>query len=126
MKKLAVLLPAYNAALYIKASIDSILNQTFHDFDLYIYDDCSTDNTAEIISSYNNSRIFYSKNVANLGIAKTLNKGLDELLEMIRANIFADYKICRMLILKLSGNLISHTEFPCKSNSYFMKHTQLN
>lgn len=80
MKKLAVLLPTYNTALYIKASIDSILNQTFHDFDLYIYDDCSTDNTAEIISSYSNSRIFYSKNVANLGIAKTLNKGLDELL----------------------------------------------
>jgi glycosyltransferase involved in cell wall biosynthesis len=36
----------YNA-LYIKASIDSILNQTFSDFDLFIYDDCSIDNTAE-------------------------------------------------------------------------------
>lgn len=80
MKKLAVLLPAFNAAPYIKASIDSILNQTFHDFDLYIYDDCSTDNTAEIVSSYSNSRIFYRKNEANLGIAKTLNRGLEELL----------------------------------------------
>lgn len=80
MKKLAVLLPAFNAALYIKASIDSILNQTFQDFDLYIYDDCSTDNTAEIVFSYNNSRIFYRKNADNLGIAKTLNRGLDELL----------------------------------------------
>lgn len=80
MKKLAVLLPAFNAAPYIKASIDSILNQTFHDFDLYIYDDCSNDNTAEIISSYNNPRIFYRKNAANIGIAKTLNRGLNELL----------------------------------------------
>jgi glycosyltransferase involved in cell wall biosynthesis len=80
MKKLAVLLPTYNAALYIKESIDSILNQTFLDFDLYIYDDCSTDNTAEIVFSYANSCIFYRKNGTNLGIAKTLNKGLDELL----------------------------------------------
>jgi glycosyltransferase involved in cell wall biosynthesis len=80
MKKLAVLLPAFNAAPYIKASIDSILNQTFDDFDLYVYDDCSTDNTAEIVSSYCNLRIFYCKNAKNLGIAKTLNRGLDELL----------------------------------------------
>lgn len=80
MKKLAVLLPTYNAALYIKASIDSILNQTFDDFDLYVYDDCSTDNTVEIVFSYSNPRIFYRKNAANLGIAKTLNRGLDELL----------------------------------------------
>ena len=80
MKKLAVLLPTYNAALFIKESVDSILNQTFKDFDLYIYDDCSTDNTAEIISEYNDSRIFYIKNSQNLGIAKTLNKGLDHLL----------------------------------------------
>lgn len=80
MKKLAVLLPTYNTALYIKASIDSILNQSFDDFDLYIYDDCSTDNTAEIVLSYANPRIFYNKNTKNLGIAKTLNRGLDELL----------------------------------------------
>ena len=80
MKKLAVLLPTYNAGSYISESIDSILNQTFHDFDLYIYDDCSTDNTAEIVFSYTNARIFYRKNTANSGIAKTINRGLDELL----------------------------------------------
>ena len=80
MKKLAVLLPTFNAAFYIKESIDSILNQTFTDFDLYVYDDCSTDGTAQIISSYLDSRVFYRKNKVNSGIAKTLNKGLDELL----------------------------------------------
>lgn len=80
MKKLAVLLPTYNTELYIKSSIDSILNQTFSNFDLYIYDDCSTDNTEQIVSGYIDSRVFYKKNVKNLGIAKTLNKGLKELL----------------------------------------------
>lgn len=80
MKKLAVLLPTYNAAIYLNESIDSILNQTFSDFDLYIYDDCSTDNTRDIVSIYNDTRLFYEKNIKKLGIAKTLNKGLEELL----------------------------------------------
>lgn len=79
MKKLAVLMPTYNCASYLNESIDSILNQTFSDFDFYIYDDCSTDNTEEIIKSYNDERIFYIKNNFNLGIAKTLNLGLDKL-----------------------------------------------
>jgi glycosyltransferase involved in cell wall biosynthesis len=80
MKKLAVLLPTYNAATYLNESIDSILNQTFVDFDLYIYDDCSTDNTEDVVSKYKDIRLFYRKNSKNLGIAKTLNKGLEELL----------------------------------------------
>ena len=80
MKKLAVLLPTYNVAPYIAESIDSILNQTFKDFDLYIYDDCSTDNTSEIVSSYKDQRIYYKKNKINLGLSKTLNIGLSHLL----------------------------------------------
>lgn len=80
MKKLAVLLPSYNAAAYLNKSIDSILNQSFTDFDLYIYDDCSTDNTEEIISEYKDSRVYYRKNSVNSGIAVTLNLGLEELL----------------------------------------------
>ncbi|TRX04547.1 glycosyltransferase family 2 protein [Flavobacterium gawalongense] len=80
MKKLAVLLPTYNAVAYLNESIDSILNQTFADFDLYVYDDCSTDNTEEIISRYKDARLFYRKNIENSGIAKTLNNGLEELL----------------------------------------------
>lgn len=79
MKKLAVLMPTYNCAAYLKESIDSILNQTYSDFDFYIYDDCSTDNSSEIIRSYTDNRIFYIKNDSNLGIAKTLNLGLDRL-----------------------------------------------
>lgn len=81
MKKLAVLMPTYNCAKYLHESIDSILNQTYSDFDFYIYDDNSSDNTEDIIKSYSDSRIFYRKNDDNLGISKTLNKGLDELLK---------------------------------------------
>lgn len=80
MQKLAVLLPTYNAAYYIRESIDSILNQTFEDFHLFIYDDFSTDDTENIVASYDDKRIFYRKNKENLGIAKTLNRGLNDLL----------------------------------------------
>jgi glycosyltransferase involved in cell wall biosynthesis len=80
MKKLAVLLPTYNCAQYLQESIDSILSQTYSNFDLYIYDDCSTDTTSQIISTYTDERIFYIKNSENLGIAKTLNLGLEALL----------------------------------------------
>jgi glycosyltransferase involved in cell wall biosynthesis len=80
MRKLAVLMPTYNCSQYLRESIDSILNQTYLDFDLYIYDDCSTDNSFEIIKSYTDDRVFYIKNTENLGIAKTLNLGLEYLL----------------------------------------------
>lgn len=73
-------MPTYNAAAYLNESIDSILGQTFADFDLYVYDDCSTDNTGGIISRYNDIRLFYRRNIENLGIARTLNMGLEELL----------------------------------------------
>ncbi len=80
MKKLAVLMPTYNCAQYLQESIDSILNQTYSDFDFYVYDDCSTDATSQIISNYTDKRIFYIKNAENRGIAKTLNLGLETLL----------------------------------------------
>lgn len=80
MKKLAVLMPTYNYAKYLQESIDSILNQTYSNFDLYIYDDYSTDNSKEVIENYSDKRVFYRRNNQNLGISKTLNRGLEELL----------------------------------------------
>ena len=71
-----VLLPAYNAEKYIRESIDSILNQTFIDFELLIINDGSIDKTEEIILSYNDSRIRYIKNETNLKLIKSLNKGV--------------------------------------------------
>lgn len=76
MSKITILIPAYNAEKYISQTIDSILNQTFRDFEVLIIDDGSTDNTEKIIKSYQDSRIIYDKNPKNLKITKTLNRGL--------------------------------------------------
>lgn len=78
MPLVSVLLPVYNAQRYLKAAIDSILNQTFSDFELLIIDDGSTDLSAEIIHSIQDPRIRYLKNATNQKLIRTLNIGLKE------------------------------------------------
>lgn len=77
MPKVSVLMPAYNAEKYISEAIDSILNQTFEDFEFIIINDGSTDRTKEIILEYGDPRIVLLENEKNSGIVVTLNKGLD-------------------------------------------------
>ncbi|PWK65394.1 glycosyltransferase involved in cell wall biosynthesis [Mucilaginibacter oryzae] len=72
----SVLMPCYNAAAYLRACMDSILNQSYSNFELLIIDDGSTDNTLEILKSYSDKRIRLLVNKENKGIAHTLNKGL--------------------------------------------------
>ncbi len=71
-----VLMPVYNGEKYLKMAIDSILNQTYKNFELLIINDGSTDKSESIISKYSDERIFYVKNEKNLGLVTTLNKGL--------------------------------------------------
>ncbi len=67
----------YNAEKYLQDAIESILNQTFTDFEFLIINDCSTDNSKNIIFSYKDSRIQYIENEQNIGLTKSLNKGID-------------------------------------------------
>lgn len=76
MPKVSVILPAYNAEKYIKEAVDSILGQTFMNFELIVINDCSKDSTEQILLSYTDPRLVYVKNEQNLGVAGTLNKGL--------------------------------------------------
>ena len=76
--EVTILLPAYNAALYLRDSLDSIMRQAFKDFDVLLIDDGSMDDTSKIAIEYSNidRRIKYYKNEKNIGLIKTLNKGL--------------------------------------------------
>ena len=73
---ISIILPAYNAEKYLKEAIDSILAQTYTNFELIVINDGSTDKTEEIILSYQDSRIRYIKNEKNLKLIRTLNKGI--------------------------------------------------
>lgn len=77
--RVSVLMPAYNAEKYIGAAIESILNQTFTDFELIIVNDGSTDNTTNIIHEYeqHDNRIRFINNRINSGLVAVLNQGLD-------------------------------------------------
>lgn len=74
--KVSVIMPIYNAEKFIAKAIESILNQTYHNLELILIDDCPTDRTLEIIGQYKDDRICLVHNKKNLGIAYSRNKGL--------------------------------------------------
>lgn len=74
MPKVSILLTSYNHADYVGESIESILNQTYKDFELYIVDDCSTDDSWDVIKKYKDKRIITIKHKKNMG--KCLTKEL--------------------------------------------------
>jgi len=74
--KVTVLMPVFNGERYLRSAIDSILNQTFRDFEFLIIDDGSTDSSDHIITSCGDPRIRLVRNETNLGLIATLNKGL--------------------------------------------------
>ena len=76
MPRISVLMPVYNCELYIKEAIESILNQTFSNFELIIIDDCSTDSTLAIIKSYTDPRICLIEKKQNTGYTNSLNTAI--------------------------------------------------
>lgn len=75
MPEISVVMPVHNGEKYIKEAVDSILSQTFHDFEFIIIDDGSTDRTAELLSSYNDERIKIIKQKKS-GISNALNSAI--------------------------------------------------
>jgi len=75
MPKISVVMSVFNTEKYLTEAIESILNQTFTDFEFIIIDDGSTDKSAEIIKSYEDPRIVFIQQV-NKGLAAALNRGI--------------------------------------------------
>ena len=73
----SVCTPVYNGSDYIEESIRSILAQTYPNFQLIVCDNCSTDNTAEIVRSISDPRIVYFRNEKNLGLVGNANRCLE-------------------------------------------------
>lgn len=73
----SILFPVYNTADYLREAMDSMLNQTFTDFELIVLNDCSPDNADEILDTYTDPRIIRYKGEMNQGLANVLNVGMD-------------------------------------------------
>jgi len=72
-----VLMPVYNGARFLAGAMESVLGQTFGDFELLAINDGSSDQTAEILASSRDPRVRIVENGRNLGLIASLNKGLD-------------------------------------------------
>jgi glycosyltransferase involved in cell wall biosynthesis len=77
MTKLTVLMPVYNGERFLREAIESILQQTWADFEFLIVNDASTDGSRDIITSYKDPRIRLIDNPVNLGQTASLNRGLE-------------------------------------------------
>lgn len=76
MAKVTVLMPTYNVAPYVKEAIESVLQQSYRDFELLLVDDASTDDTLAKVRSIDDPRIHIAAFDNNVGLAENLNRGL--------------------------------------------------
>ena len=74
----SVIMPSWNTGRFIAKSIQSVIEQTYTNWELLIVDDCSSDNTDEVIANFHDKRIFYFKNEKNVGAALSRNRALRE------------------------------------------------
>lgn len=87
---ITILLPAYNAEKFIRGAVESILAQSYGNFELLIINDGSTDNTVSIVESIKDPRIRLVHNERNMGLIATLNRGLDRIETPYMARMDAD------------------------------------
>lgn len=78
MAKVSVCIPTYNRSNYLKYSVNSVLNQTYSDFELIICDDGSTDDTSKIVSNFSDNRIIYIQHKQNIGRSKNMRSGFEK------------------------------------------------
>lgn len=105
MTKLSIIVPVYNAELYLKRCLESILNQTFQDFEIICINDCSTDNSPEILREYSDKRLKIINNEKNLGAALTRNAGITsakgEYIYFLDADDYIDKEYLEKMVEKI-------------------------
>ena len=111
----SIIMPSWNTGKYIAESIQSVLAQTYTNWELIIVDDCSTDNTDEVIANFCDKRIRYLKNTQNSGAALTRNRALREANGEWIAFLDSDD-------IWLSEKLENQIEFMTRNNYVFSYH----
>jgi glycosyltransferase involved in cell wall biosynthesis len=139
----SVLIPVYNVEIYVADAIQSILNQSYKNIEIIVVDDCSTDNTFEIVNDLSrlDKRLFVYKNEINLKISKNLNKAYslshgefilrmdgDDVSSLDRIAVKLDFfkKNPHIDIVGCSTNTISHDGFFLSKNKLIENESYLN
>ena len=122
--KVSVIITSYNYEQYIKDAIESVLNQTYSDFELVIIDDCSTDNSANIIKQFNDERIKFIQNEQNLGLKNSMQKAISccigEWIAFLDSDdLWKPLKLEKQIMFMLENNYtFSYHEFSLKIPLY--------
>lgn len=122
----SIVMPSYNASLYIEEAIKSVLKQTYSKWELLIIDDCSSDNTVEIIKKFNDDRIRLFINEENSGAAISRNKGLREARGRWIAFLdsddtwFPDKLSEQLMYMKKRGYAFTYTDYKIQLNGEWM------
>src|SRR5215472_4105163 len=110
MPKVSVIIPNYNHARYLQQRIDTVLGQTFQDFEVILLDDCSTDESRSIISEYaKDPRVRTEFNEVNSGSTfKQWNKGVrlarGEYVWIAESDDYADKRFLEKLVYRLDAD----------------------
>ena len=76
MSLVSIIIPTYNTEKYIEKCIQSVLEQTYTDYEIIIVDDCSTDNSMDVVARFKDPRIKVIKNEINRGPSYSRNRGI--------------------------------------------------
>lgn len=114
----SIIMPVYNGEKYLRSAIDSILSQTYTDFEFIIVNDGSIDKSEEIIKSYSDSRIRYIKNEKNIGLDTTLNNSFKIAKGEYIARMDCDDLSHPTRIEKQVRFLVSHIDYDMVGSQY--------
>ena len=105
---ISIIVTCYNLEKYIKDCIKSILNQTYRDFELIIIDDCSTDNSVNIIKTFTDNRIRLFINKINIGAGLSRRKGIRKCLGEYVSFIDGDDYVSPIFVETLYNNIVKY------------------
>lgn len=114
----SVIMPVYNAEKYIADAIESLLNQTFMNFELLIINDGSTDHSEKIIITYKDKRIRYIRHQQNKGLIATLNEGIRHASGEFIARLDADDMAKPERLFRQVQFLLRHRDHSICGSSY--------
>lgn len=126
----SIIMPSYNSEAYISDSINSILAQTYTNWELLIVDDCSTDNTVEVIRSFNDRRIRLYSNEVNSGAAISRNYALREatgkwIAFLDSDDMWASQKLEKQLKFMVENNYsFTYTDYRVYSNGKWLPYVR--
>lgn len=124
--KFSVMIPVYNMGKTIQETIESVLNQTYKNFEIIVQDNDSNDNTAGIVKSFSDSRIKYFKNDANIGYAKNLIAGKKNCQGDILYFLAADDILSKNALLETSEAFLLDDDIGAVTRPYFWFQENIN